>query len=137
MATLEISGFEALVGGLKDMIEDVPNLCNAMLNAEADVVEPAIAKSARSEMRARTGRLSESIVRTSKNKEIHIFPTGFHHSTRKKSVGNNDVGFVLEHGATRRNIRARAWMSKAVDATKSQAFDAAERVYAEYIQKHN
>ena len=146
MARIEVNGFDAALGGLIDMADRLPDLRNAILEAEADVLEPAIRQAVASNGLALTGKLAASIGR-SKGKSggipvIRIGPTGEHHrympsKGRNGIVTSGYVGYVYEYGLARRKIRPRAWLSGAVATARGPAFRAAETVYDNYLKDHN
>lgn len=141
MARFAVSGIDTLIAGLDDMIQTFPEIRDNILDAEADVLEPAIRRAAP----FRTGRLRQSIKRRhvshSSGNEIRIGPVGEHHRYVPKhgdgKAMNRDVAFTLEYGSPRRNISARNWMSQAVEKNKAKAFDAAEKVYYNHFDKLN
>jgi hypothetical protein len=146
MARIEIDGFDALLGDLADMAQKTPELRMAILTAEADVVEPAVRQSAVIHKLVETGRLQESIGRKiSKSKgipAIRIGPVGEHHrympsNGRSGIVSAGYVGYIYEYGLDRRGIRARKWLSNAVEQSSGPAFRAAETVYDSFLKKHN
>lgn len=144
MAQLEYNGVADLIRDLSSFAEAVPEMGKRMLEAEADVVEPALKQSLASEGLIKTGRLRSSIDRSVKKKgtEIRLGPAGEHHKyvSRAGRVGvlrAGHLGYILEHGAPRRNIRGRKWMSKTVLKTQGRALAAAETVRDEYLKNHN
>lgn len=146
MARIEITGFEALLGGLEDMAVKTPELRDAILAAEADVVEPAVRQAVPSHNLVRSGKLLLSIGRTkSKSKgipAIRIGPKGEHHRylPRKGKTGivtAGYVGYIYEYGMDRRGIPARKWLTHAVEQSKGPAYRAADAVYDDYLKKHN
>lgn len=145
MAQLEFNEtITLLIRDLDNFAEATPEMGKQMLLAEADVLEPALRQSLSSAGLVRTGRLQKSIGRTVKNKGkiILLGPTGEHHKyvTRSGRAGllrAGHLGYILEYGSPRRNIRGRKWLSKAVGKTQGSALTAAEKVRDEYLKKHN
>lgn len=146
MARLVVDGFDALLAGLEDMANEVPELRNAILEAEADVVEPIVRQSVADNRLIRTGKLQQSIKRTKRTSfdvpVIRIGPSGEHHRylpSRGKDgiVTAGYVGYIYEYGVESRGIAARQWLTKAVAKAKSPAYDAADKVYDEYMKEHN
>lgn len=145
MARFEVLGVEALIGGLEDMAESVPKLRDEILEAEADVVEPAIKKSIMDCGLVRSGRLLRSITRK-KTKSggvpaIKISPEGEHHRylpSKGKSgvVSAGYVGYLNEYGLPSRGIKARKFLERAIAKSKGPAYDAADAVYYKYQQKN-
>ena len=146
MARIEVDGFGAVLGGLADMADRLPELRNAILEAEADVVEPAVRQAVPANRLIRSGKLASSIGR-SKGKAggipvVRIGPMGEHHrympsKGRNGIVTAGYVGYVYEYGLARRKIRPRAWLSGAVDSVRGPALRAAEVVYDNYLKEHN
>lgn len=144
MAQLEYNSLTALISDLASFSEAVPEMGKQMLQAEADVVEPEQKRSLSAEKLVRFGRLQDSIGRSTKNKGMTVLvgPSGDHHkyvtkAGRARALRAGHLGYILEHGAPRRNIRGRKWMSKAVQKTQAQALDAAEKVRDQYLNNHN
>ena len=146
MARFEVSGADAIISGLRDMADQTPQLRDDILEAEADVIEPAIRKSIVDERLVRSVRLLQSISRRKKKvggiPELRIGPTGEHHrylpSRGKNGVVNAGyVGYIGEYGIKSRGIPGRNWLSKAMEKSRSKAYDAADAVYDQYMKKHN
>lgn len=146
MARLEVNGFDAVLGGLADLADRVPELRNAILDAEADVIEPAVLQALSANRLNRSGKLALSIGRK-KGKAggipvIRIGPMGEHHRympSRGKNgiVTAGYVGYVYEYGLARRKIRPRKWLSGAVASATGAAYRAADAVYDNYLKEHN
>lgn len=145
MARMEVSGADVLIAGLADMITSTPKLRDAILAAEADVLEPGLKASISENGLVETGTLQNSIKRRTATmageKVIRIGPTGTHHyymPTGKKSgiATANDVGYVHEYGSPRRGIRPKEWVRKALERNKSAAYQAADNVYQKYVNKN-
>lgn len=90
---------------------------------------------------------------------VLVYPTGKHHtysgvdktktyanskSGRTYTTGggekvatNNDVGFVHEFGAPKRNIKASQWMLKANESSADAAATAAFKVYDKWLKSKN
>lgn len=146
MARLDVSGCDALIAGLEDMAKSAPEIRGKILDAEADVIEPAIRESIRSENLIRSGKLLQSITRRKATSAglpiIRIGPTGEHHRylpSRGKSgiVTAGQVGYIQEYGVPRKNIKARLFLTKALEKSTSAAYDAAEKVYNDYLKTKN
>lgn len=146
MARMEVSGCDALISGLEDMLKSAPQIRDAILDAEADVIEPAVRKSILDERVYRSGNLYRSIARK-KGKlagipVIRIGPEGEHHrylpsSGKSGIVVSGYVGYIHEYGVPSRGIKARRFLEKAVEKSKSQAYSAAEAVYDKYMKNNN
>ena len=128
------------------MADHAPQLRDDILEAEADVIEPAIRKSIVDERLVRSGKLLQSISRRKKKvggiPAICIGPTGEHHRylpSRGKNgvVTAGYVGYIGEYGIKSRGTPGRNWLSKAMEKSRSKAYDAADAVYDQYMKKHN
>lgn len=133
------------MAGLDDMAEQTPQLRDAILEAEADVIEPALKQSIVDTRLVRTGQLKNSIARRKLKSAgvpvIRIGPTGEHHrylpSEGKDGVVTAGyVGYAGEYGIPRRGIKGREWLKKGIEKSQSQAFDAADAVYNNFMDKH-
>lgn len=133
------------MAGLNDMAEQTPQLRDAILEAEADVIEPALKQSIVDTRLVRTGQLKNSIARRKLKSAgvpvIRIGPTGEHHrylpSEGKDGVVTAGyVGYAGEYGIPRRGIKGREWLKKGIEKSQSQAFDAADAVYNNFMDKH-
>lgn len=146
MARFEVSGLDALIAGLEDMVEQTPQLRDDILNAEADVIEPALRSSISEEGLVRSGRLRSAIRRRKITSAgipvIRIGPMGEHHryypSSGKSGIVNAGyVGYVAEYGIKSRGIKGRNWLQKGLDKSRSAAYDAADAVYDDFMKKNN
>lgn len=145
MARIEVSGFDALLAGLEDMAEQTPQLRDAILEAEADVIEPALRKSISDERLVRSGKLQQSISRRTVKSAgvpvIRIGPAGEHHRyfpSKGKTgiVTAGYVGYIGEYGLPSRGIRGREWLRKGIEKSQGQAFDAADAMYDKFMKDH-
>lgn len=145
MARIEVTGLDALLAGLDDMAEQTPQLRDAILEAEADVIEPALRKSIADERLVRTNKLHQSIKRRKAKSSgmpvIRIGPVGEHHryfpSKGKSGVVNAGyVGYIGEYGISSRGIRGREWLRKGIEKNQGQAFAAADAVYDKFMKDH-
>lgn len=145
MARFEISGFDALVSGLWDMAESTPQLRDDILKAEADVIERSLRQSISNERLIDTDTLRSSISQKKSKLGIRIGPMGEHHryapSGRRANangiVSAGYVGYIHNYGIHRRGIPATKWLEKGVEKGKGEAYDAADKIYDEYMKKHN
>ncbi len=146
MADIEYSSITTFIDNLDKFAKSYKPLKRKMLNAAADVVEPALAKSLESEGLVNTGRTKASIGRSKAIRNgsecVIIGPSGVHHSwINKKGLSGTlragHLGYILEYGLPGRNISGKKWMSKAIERTASKAVDAEEKVYNEFLDKHN
>lgn len=143
MAQLNVNSVSALISDLASAADQFPELREQMLTAQADLVEPAVRSAVVAAGLRDTGTLQASIGRVKKEQgsKILIGPSGVHHRyvrrTGSGEVRSGHVGYIHEYGAPARGIRAKKWMSGAVQNVSGKALDAAEAVYDEYMKKHN
>lgn len=144
MAQIEYNSINDLIGDMDSLIESLPEMERQMLQAEADVVEPALKQSLSSEGLMESGRLRDSIKRSTRKKgaQVILGPSGIHHTYVNKAGRANalragHLGYIFEHGAPRRNIRGRQWLSKAVQKSQADAIETAEKVRDQYLNNHN
>lgn len=145
MARFEISGTDIIASGLQDMLDDLPQLRDDILKAEADVIEQYMIQSITSNGLVRSGVLRQSIRQRKRKDSIAVGPDGEHHRytpSGKRSGANGIVtagyvGYVHNYGIPRRGIPAREWAEKAVEKGQGPAMDAAEKVYDEFLKKHD
>lgn len=132
-----------LIEDLGRAADSTPELREAMLHAQADILEPALRSRLNSLGLVKTGKLMDSIGRTRgrKGEVLLVGPSGVHHRYIRRSgsgeVRSGHVGYVHEYGAPSRGIRPKGWMSGAVMSVAGKAVDAAEKVHDEYLKKHN
>lgn len=146
MARFDVSGADAFLAGLEDMIEDLPQLRDEILEAEADVIEPALRQSIADTRLIRSNKLKNSIKRR-KGKSagvpvIWIGPSGEHHrylpgAGKSGIVSAGRVGYIGEYGIPSRGIHGREWLRKGIERSQDKAFDAAEAVYDKHLKKNN
>lgn len=145
MARFEISGTDIFASGLQDMLNDLPQLRDDILKAEADVIEQYMGQSITSSGLVRSGVLRQSIRQRKRKDSIAIGPDGEHHRytpSGKRSGANGIVtagyvGYIHNYGIPRRGIPAREWAEKAVEKGQGPAMDAAEKVYDEFLKKQD
>lgn len=145
MARIEVSGLDAMLSGLEDMIEKTPQLRDDILNAEADVIEPALRRSIADERLVRSSKLQQSIKRRKMKLAgvpiIRIGPVGLHHRyvptvSKTGTVHAGYVGYIGEYGIAGRGIKGREWLKKGLAKSQSQAFDAADVVYDKFMDEN-
>lgn len=145
MARMDVSGYDATLAGLEDIIESTPDLRDAILKAEADVIEPALRQSLISEGLVASRRLHGSIKRRRDTVAgvpgIRIGPTGEHHrylpsGGKSGVVTSGYVGYIGEYGIARKGIKGREWLKKGLNKSRNAAYDAADKVYCDYMDKH-
>lgn len=137
MAFISISGLDPLIADINTLASKTPAMRDKMLEAEADVIEPALCKSAPQ----RSGKLSQSIKRRKRGSTIRLRPMGEHHRyvpiTGSGIVESGYVGYINEYGLPSRGIGAREWMGKAVSQNESAALAAAEREHDKFLKECN
>lgn len=144
MARIEMNNsITTMITDLSRAAENIPNLRKQLLQAEADVVEPALRSAIVAEGLVDSGNLRDSIGRTFRKQstELLVGPSGVHHKSLSSSFSvkefrNGHLGYIFEYGAPLRGIRARRWMSKTVSRVTGQAFDAADAVYYKFMKDH-
>lgn len=142
MAQINVSGVSECIADLDRLISNAPMVCSKMVEAAADVVEPAIVSAAGSDMGVRSGRLVGSIGRKKKRTgggpSIKIGPTGVHHTYLPRHSSGvtmaSYLGYIYEYGAARRHILGRKWLQKAVKRSASAAYAAEEKVFNESLK---
>lgn len=144
MAQMEVNdGIDALIRDLGGTADELPDLRRSILNAQADLVEPALRSAVGSAGLVRSGKLRDSIRRSNRKQgtEIHVGPTGVHHRYLRISgsgmATSGNVGYVHEYGAPSRGIRPKKWMAGAVAGVSAEAHKAAETAHDEYMKNHN
>lgn len=138
---LETEGLDELIADLEKVMDLPEQVKDDMLNAEADVVVQAQKEEIESLGLVDTGQLRDSITRNrkvsvSKNgigKYLDIYPQG----TRENGVRNAEVGFILEYGAPKKEIKEYHWMRSANEKSTEAAVEAAAGVYDKFLKKNN
>ena len=144
MANLELNAsITTFIADLTRSADDYPELRKQILQAQADIVEPALRGAISAEGLVDTGTLRDSIGRRSSmaGSKVLVGPTGTHHQYVSRSgVGelrNGHLGYIYEYGAQSRGIRARGWASKTVGRIKGQAYAAAKQAHEQFMNNHN
>lgn len=145
MATLELNNMTTILSDdLLRAAEDVPQLREAILKSQADILEPAIKQSVTVSQLVDTGQLRDSIGRYSRKggSEIRIGPSGVRAARGSRSglaqkVRNGHLGYIYEYGLPGRGIAPRHWMSNAVNKSQDKAYAAAEDTADEFLKKQN
>ncbi len=145
MAELQVDGIGELIRDLDALVEETPALCDRILQAQADVVEPALKRSLSANGLRRTGRLLASISRRKARSKggpaVRIGPRGEHHRyyprTGSGVVSAGYVGYIHEYGLPGRGIKASKWAASAVSDSREKALDAADQIHDQFLKKHN
>lgn len=135
MASFSTMGIDDMSLSLEELADLPEDILLAMLEAEGEVVKQAQV----SELAAfaRTHQLEQSIDMSHKLKRdragtpgISVYPGGVR---RDGKTRNAEVGFIREHGAPRRGIVPAQWMRKANSKAETEAAQAAEKVYRNWL----
>ena len=145
MAELEMNNsITSFIRDLEKTANNIPQLCKAMLAAEADVLEPALRAALTSKGLVDTGKLRASIGRSSRKNgtELLVGPSGNHHSYLSKKgqggiIRSGHLGYIHEYGAPRLGIRPTLWMRSTIIKMGGKAIDAAESEYEKYLKNNN
>ncbi len=132
MAKMTTNGLAQFAVGLEELREIPDSVMNAMLHAEADVIEPAQKAKGRAYGVHRTGVTLESIRRgqpkhTKDGKAIHITPMG----TNTQGNRNAEVAFINEFG--KRGQPPRPFIRDANEEKADEAIDAAAKVHGDWM----
>lgn len=138
--------------GIPMLTEEIPaKTLDAMLKAEADIVEPEIVKNANTMLKGKywTGTTAKATTRKkpvytkdkdgNKVRQILVTFTGirddkYHRKSQNKDKRNAAIAFINEYG--KRNQPPRPFVAKAVDDKEMQAQNAAEAVFDEWAKKN-
>jgi len=136
MASFEVNGIDALTADLTALAEIPDDVLDAMLEAEATVIEDAQRRTAFSMGVHRTGMMISSISRTKIKTNKHgrfllVYPQG----KNKQGIRNAEVAFINEYGKTKQP--ARPFVDTANRQYAAAAGEAAERVYNTFADKFN
>lgn len=136
MARLSVSGAAELQLSHEQLASLPDSVLDAMLDAEAEVVERAQKKKGEAYGVHRTGVTLASIKRgkklkTKDGRAVNIAPQG------KNARGNRnaEVAFLNEYGVPKRNIAPRPFIRDANEEAADEAVSAAEKVYDDYLNK--
>lgn len=163
MANLTFEGLDEFALSMQEIAELPDETVYEMLDAEAEIVVAAQKRKIEELGLVKTGKLRDSIrafhKRKGDEKFVSIYPYGKHGSYRRKirtktyknskhgrtyTVGgdaketrNNELGFILEYGAPKRNIKGRQWMHLANEGAAAAAAEAAAAVYDRFLKSKN
>ena len=146
MASLGSKGMDELLLSLEE-IERIPDsVVDEMLLAGGHVVEDAHRASIRKYGLIDSRKLMDSVkvrrkIGRDQQRKVIVYPSGKrvsrHRKTLTKPVTNSEVGFVHEYGASRRNIPAKNWMSKANERCAAETTAAMYQVYDTWLKSLN
>lgn len=141
MASVKTEGLDELMLSMKECAELPDDIANEMLQTSGEIVADSQRRKIRSALGTRTGVLANSVtvskMKTRKGNEryVTVYPQGKHHTTAKgKTVTNNEIVFVHEYGAPKRNIRAKGIIRAANAESAEQATAAQYKVYDKWLQ---
>ena len=146
MATIETSNLDDLIHSLDGAADQMQQLCDSLLEAQADVVQPALSRSIANEgLIGETGRLKDSISRRKTKSGIRIGPKGEHHryvpSGRRPGANGivtaGYVGYIHDYGIPSRGIPAAKWLEKGVEKSLGQAYNAAAAAVDDFLKNNN
>lgn len=147
--TLTTTSARQIADGIALFESDIPtSTMDAMLQAEADVVEPEIERNADIMLHGRywTGTTKGAVHRKSPSnakgkeggRELVLTFTGsrndeYHRKSKPEDKRNAAIAFINEYG--KRGVPARPFVSKAVDDKEKEALDAAESVFERWTEQ--
>lgn len=145
MARFEVTynSVTSLIADLERAAHNIPELRDLMLDAEVNIVKPALQSAVTVYGLVDTGKLRDSIGESKRAKGSirMVGPKGTHHRYIPVS-GDGDarsghIGYIFEYGFPGRGIYGRLWMSRTVKSVADKAVDAAETAHDEYMKNHN
>lgn len=129
--------------------EDIPvKVLDEMLNTQADVIEPEIARNADSMLHGEywTGGTQKALVRKAPGywrgkrgngqRQIALTFNGIRvddHHKAKNRTRNAEIAFVNEYGA--RTTPPRPFIQKAIEDNENEAYESAEKVFRDWQEK--
>lgn len=139
MANLRFSGLDELNLSLQEIAEIPDDVAQAMLEAEAEIVEEAQLYYGATMLKGpySTGQTVSSIRRgkMKRNKDgmrqVYVTP----HGTNDKGERNAAVAFINEYG--KRGQPARPFIATANEAAADAATEAAAAIYDEWLKSKN
>ena len=140
----DTAGLDSLILDLDEIRNIDDDTWNRMLEAGGEIIRKAHEAKICEMFTSRTGHLAGSpFIHKRKSGEQRyalIYPKGTHHTYHAKKGGdaearNADVAFVQEFGG--HGNYPSQWMRTANEEHSSEAVDAMEAVYDEFLKKHN
>lgn len=140
-------GLDSLIIDLDQIREIDDDTWNRMLEAGGEIIRQAHEEKIRELFAAHTGHLAGSPYvhkkRSGSQRYVLIYPKGTHHTYRSRrskgggsaQASNQDVAFVQEFGG--HGNYPSQWMRTANEQHASDAVDAMEAVFDEFLSKHN
>lgn len=139
MAKLSVNGLDDLILSLDEIASIPDDVAQAMLDAEAKVVEEAQLAEGMSMGVYDTGQTLHSIRRGKMKKgwdgtrAVYVTPTGIN----DKEERNAAVAFVNEYGAPSRKISPRPFIATANEKAADPAVAEAGKIYDEFLKSKN
>lgn len=129
--------------------EDIPvKVLDEMLNTQADVIEPEIARNADSMLQGKywTGGTQRALTRKKPEnwhgkrgngqRQIALVFKGIRidaYHKKEKRTRNAEIAFVNEYGA--RTASPRPFIQKAIEDNENEAYESAEKVFRDWQEK--
>lgn len=139
MANMEVDGLDRLLEDFS-AIADLPDeVAEAMLDAEAKIVEDAQVYTGMKKGVYRTGETLMAVARGKMkrakdgSRAKHVYPRG----KNSRGIRNAEVAFINEYGAPNRDIPARQFIREANESAADPAVEAAAKVMDEFLEKNN
>ena len=139
MAKLGVNGLDDLMLSLQEIAEIPDDVAEAMLTAEAKVVEEAQIAYGATMLKGpySTGQTAASIGRTGMKfgedgvRQMYVYPQG----RNDKGERNATVGFINEYG--KRDQPPRPFVATANEAAATPAVEEAAKVYDAFLKSKN
>jgi hypothetical protein len=149
MATMTVNGIDEFRLAISDISSLPDGVLDDMINAQANIVKPAIVASARTVLKESYinsksgkpgggGKYSKGVVagsvtqtkpkRTSDGKRAYLTFNGMRGKSRVA-----EIAFINEYGANRRGIPARPFMRSAIAASEDKAVEAGAKVLDDFL----
>lgn len=139
MAKLSVNGIDDLMLSLEEIASIPDDVAEAMLNAEAQVVEEAQLAEGMAMGVYNTGQTLHSIRRGRMKRgrdgvrAVYVTPTG----KNDKGERNAAVAFINEYGVPSRKIPPRPFIATANEKAADPAVAEAENIYDEFLKSKN
>lgn len=140
MGNISTIGLDDLITDLSALAELPDSVIDAMLTAQADIIEPEQKRVMKTMWAGKyqTGKTAASVKRTKikggrDGRNLSIYPQG----TNSDGNRNAEVAFVNEFGAHGGKQPARPAIETAIKNKAEQTFDAAEKEYNAFVDSRN
>lgn len=137
MARLSVNGLDDLMLSMQEIAEIPDDVAEAMLTAEAQIVEDAQIAYGMQMGVYRTGETLASIGKTKMklgaggSRQMYVYPQG----VNDRGERNAAVAFIDEYG--KRNQAPRPFIATANEAAATPAVEAAAEIYDEFLKSKN